>query len=184
MNNFGVLEVDPNDLLLKLEQQLQQSGTPPGSNLPGAGLGDRAFLSLFPDKLHLENPVATEFVTIRPVNFPVWQGVVTGAGRDYTGFDASLVLTCFIQMSADPEMKNTNAISEMTRSVTTLVFKVLSAVQFWTPQDADGNDMLREYARIPDGGFQFTPVDGSGGPWVKVALAYQMKFTAKLPALG
>lgn len=184
MANFGITGVSPNTLLKMLEKQLQESGTPSGSNQPAAGLADRAFLSLWQDELHLTHPKANQFVTIRPTSWPVWQAVVAGAGRENTGFDASFIITCFIQMSTDPELKSVNALSEEVLGVSTLISVVASAIQFWEPTDGDGNDLLREPARIADPGFRFTPVNGRDGPWVKAAIDYGFRFTALLPTLA
>ncbi len=184
MNNFGITAIDPVVLLKALEAQLQQSGTPSGSNLPGAGLADRGFLSYYSDEMHLENPVAIQFATLRPVNFPVWQNVVDGAGRDPgTGFNGVVAVTCFAQNSSDPEMKNTNAISEDAISTTVFVMRVVSALQFWKPIDGDANDMLREPARMDNSGLRFFPVSGKGGPWTRISFNLEIKFTALLPSL-
>lgn len=184
MSNFGVTPVDPNVLLKMLEVQIQDAGTPAGSNKPGAGLGSSGFLSLFTDDIHLADPSAVQFITLRPTNFPTWQSVVSGAGEDNTGFNGIVVVTAFAQMSADPEMKNTNAVSEQVLSATTLIMKAAAALQFWQPKDTDQNDLLRQPARIADSGITFSPVTGRGGPWVKMSFPLELKFTAKLPSLG
>src|SRR5882762_10335735 len=78
---FGITPIAPSALLLLLEKQLQEAGTCTGCVDPaGAGLGSDAFLSLWPDKLHLENPRSKRFVAIRPARFPIWQSIVQGSG--------------------------------------------------------------------------------------------------------
>ena len=196
-SNFGVTPIDPSALLKLLENQLQSGGTPLGSNRPGAGLADRGFLSMFNDEILLGNPPAPQFATIKPTSWPVWQSVVDGVGSTLegfnwtgstnaaqVGFDAICTITCFAQISSDPETKDTNAVSEEALGVTSFVTKVCSAVHFWAPKDTDGNDLLREYARIQTGGLRWTPITGAGGPWLKCAFDLQMRFTALLPALG
>ena len=187
---FGITPVDPAELLRRLVIQLQQSGTPSGSNLPGAGWSDRAFISMFPDKLHLLAPVAPQFVAVRPENYPVWQSVVTGSGAPITsgasfvnlGFDSTVVTTVFLQNSSDPEYKNPNAVTEATLGLLTPIMKTISALQFWTPSDVTtGEILLREYARITDNGFKIIPVDGKDGPWIMAPITWQLRFTALLP---
>lgn len=183
-SNFGITPCDPVVLLKALEAQLQQSGLPAGSNLPGAGLADRGFLSYYSDELHLENPVAERFATLRPVNFSVWQAVVDGSGPTQTGFNGIVAVTCFAQNSSDPEMKNTNAISEDAISTTVFLMRVCSALQFWTPRDGDANDLLREPGRIDNSGLRFFPTTGRGGPWTRITFNYEIHFTALLPSLA
>lgn len=187
--NFGAVPIDPGALLKLVEKQLQEPGTPRGSNIPGGGFGDLAFLSLWPDQLHLDNPRGKQFVAIRPNRFPVWQSVVSGAGtplispqwlNSATGFNAVVTLSCFAQINADPEMRSAQAVSEATLGITSFVLKVIKAVQFWCPctDNTLANTYLREPARMTDGGFGITPKQGRDGWWVHAPVDLELKFTA------
>jgi hypothetical protein len=189
MPAWGVSPIRPQDLLLLLEKQLQDGGTPTGSNLPGAGLGDLAFLSTWPDELMMMNPRGKQFVAIRPSRFPVWQSVVMGAGSvlqgasqipTSTGFNAVVSLVSFVQINADPEMKSRQEVAEETLGVISFVLRVLKAVQFWTPctDDTLGSCYLREYARVTDGGFGVTPKKVGTGYWNVCPFDLEMKFTS------
>lgn len=194
---FGITPIAPGDLLKLLQKQLQDAGTATGCvEVPGAGLGSDAFLSLWPDNMHLENPRSKRFVAIRPNRFPIWQSIVQGSGiptlggvpfaggptiKSTIGFNAVVTLACFTQINADPEMRSALAVSEDVLSVTSFVIKVMAAVQFWVPRDVSGNILLREPARVLDGGFGFKPVSVKGEWWVPSAIDLEMKFTAAFP---
>ncbi len=192
MIGFGVTPIEPGELLKLLEKQLSAAGTPTNSaGTPGAGLGSDAFLSLWPDQMHLDNPRSKRFVAIRPARFPIWQSIVQGAGTPTVGtplinttigFNAVVTLACFVQINSDPEMRSAQAVSDAVLSITAFVMKVFAAVQFWTPRDDSGSTLLREPARILDGGFGFKQVQGKDGWWVPVALDLEMKFTAAFPS--
>lgn len=188
--NYGVEPISPGDLLKKLEKQLQEGGTPTLSNLPGAGLGDLAFLSLWPDQLHLDNPRGKQFVAVRPNRFPVWQSVVSGAGtplvnplwlNSATGFNAVVTLSCFAQINADVEMRSSQAVAEAALGITSFVTRVIKSVQFWTPYTtvAATATYLREPARMSDGGFGITAKQGKDGWWVHAPVDLELKFTSK-----
>ncbi len=188
---FGCTPIAPSDLLLLLEKQLQQAGNCTGCADPvGAGLGTDAFLSLWPDQMHLANPRSKRFVAIRPARFPLWQSIVQGSGapvsagfagiNSMTGFNAVVTMACFVQINADPEMRSSLSITEDVLSVTDFVLnKVFPAVQFWVPTDNNSNILLREPARVLDGGFGFKPVAVKDGWWVPVAFDLELKFSAK-----
>lgn len=189
--------IPPGDLLKLLQKQLQDAGTATGCvEVPGAGLGSDAFLSLWPDNMHLENPRSKRFVAIRPNRFPIWQSIIQGSGtptrgisflggpvvNTTIGFNAVVTLACFTQINADPEMRSALAVSEDVLSITAFVMKVMAAVQFWVPRDASGNILLREPARVLDGGFGFKPVSAKGEWWVPSALDLELKHTAAFPS--
>lgn len=193
MIGFGVTPIAPGELLRLLEKQLSEAGTPTHSaEVAGGGLGSDAFLSLWPDQLHLANPRSKRFVAIRPARFPLWQSIIQGSGtptrgagvvNTAIGFNAVVTLACFVQINSDPEMRSGQTVTDDVLSVTAFVMKVFAAVQFWTPRDAvAGNVLVREPARVQDGGFGFKQVQGKDGWWVPVALDLEIKFTAAFPS--
>lgn len=186
---FGVDPIKPQDLLLLLEQQLQQGGTPTGSNLPGAGLADLAFLTTWPDELLAKMPRGRQFVAIRPSRYPLWQSVVQGAGSPLqgvtqiptsTGFNTVVTLGCFCQINADPETMSRQSLAEETLGVISFVLRVMKAVQFWAPctSATSGRCYLREPARVTDGGFGLTPKRLGDGWWVSAPFDLEMKFSS------
>lgn len=186
---WGIDPIKPQDLMLLLERQLQQGGTPTGSNLPGAGLGDRAFLTAWPDDLLAKIPRASQFVALRPARFPVWQGVVQGAGTPLqgpgrnataTGFNASVSVVCFAQINADVEAVSVRALTEEVQGIMSFVLGVMKAVQFWAPctSAASGRCYLREPARVADGGFGITPKRLGDAWWAVSPFDLELKFTA------
>lgn len=194
----GIGRISPGDLLKLLVRQLSEGGTPLGSNLPGCGLADRAFLTLWPDPLLARNPIAKQFVAVRPNRFPVWQTVIQGSGsplalgydgqNTMTGHNAVVSLVCFTQINADPEMKSTQALTEQALGTLSFVQRVATAVQFWNPADLTGGTAyaaapkyLREPARMTDGGFGVDTMEVGGAWWVKTPLDLELKFTAKYP---
>lgn len=192
----GVALVYPGDLLKLMQKQLAEGGTPTGSNLPGAGLADRAFLSLWNDKLYLKNPRAKQFVVIRPNRFPVWQTVIQGAGspvagfmgqKTMTGFNSVITTVCFTQINADPEMRSVQAITEETLGVISFVLKVIKALQFWNPFDSDPvsstyqSTYLREPCRMTDGGFGLNPIEIGNAWWISSPIDWECKMTARFP---
>lgn len=184
--------IDPGDLLNLLVAQLAAPGTPDGSNLKGAGLGDRAFLTLWPDDLLLRNAKAKQFVAVRPNRFPVWQTVVQGAGsvtagymgqKTMTGFNTVVSLLCFQQNNADPENLSKQAVTEEARGMIALCMKVITAVQFWNPQKgSSGLYYLREPARMTDGGFGLDTRGQKDSFWSRASIDVEVKFTAAFPA--
>ena len=176
--DFGTQTIDTGELLRLVVDRVQKV----------TGLGDRVFLSVWPDDWHLsESPRAIQFVAIRPNNFPVWQSVVSGGGFDYTGFNSGLTITSFVQNSSDPESWSGNALTEEAIGITQLVMKVAGAVQGWFPivgtnADADQRTAtpLREYMRIADSGFRYNTVKKGTNWWSKVSMDVEMKYSAKL----
>lgn len=186
---FGVTPVHPSELLKLLEKQLQQAGQCTGAapNPAGCGLGPDAFLSLWPDDLHMKNPRSKRFVAIRPARFPVWQSIVQGSGHPVggyagvntaIGFNAVVTLACFAQINSDPEMRSSDVIAAETVSVTDFVLRVIKSVQFWTPRNAANDQLLREPARMLDGGFGYKPARVGEAWWVPIAVDVELKFTA------
>ncbi len=187
----GCTPISPQDLLLLLQKQLVEAGNCTGCADPtGAGLGSDAFLSLWPDKMHMENPRSKRFVAIRPARFPLWQSVIQGSGspvsgflgnKTMTGFNAVVTMSHFVQISADPEMRSQLTITEDVLSVTSFIMSTFRALQFWMPSDIDGNLLLREPARVLDGGFGYQPVQARDNLWAPVSFEIEMKFTAAFP---
>lgn len=186
---YGVAPIKPQDLLLLLEKQLQQAGTPTGSNLPGAGLADLGFLTNWPDELLARNPRGKQFVAIRPSRFPIWQSVVQGAGSvlqginqipTSTGFNAVVSLVCFCQINADPENKGTQALTEETLGAISFVLRIMKAVQFWEPctTAARTSCYLREPGRVTDGGFGLNPRRLGDAWWVVSPFDLELKFSS------
>lgn len=186
---WGMAPIKPQDLLALLERQLAASGTPTGSNLAGAGLGDLAFLTLWPDDLLAKLPRGKQFVAVRPARFPLWQSVIQGAGTPLvgagfnttaTGFNATVSVVCFAQINADPETTSRQAISEETLGVTSFVLRVLKSVQFWVPCPTAARTAchLREPARVTDGGFGLTPRRVGDAWWVVAPFDLELKMTA------
>jgi hypothetical protein len=187
---FGVTPIATTDLLKLLEKQLKEAGQCTGAapNPPGAGLGADAFLSLWPDQMHLDNPRSKRFVAIRPARFPIWQSIVQGSGTPTAGylginttigFNAVVTLACFIQINSDPEMRSANVVTEDVLSVTDFIMRVFKAVQFWQPRDGSNNMLLREYARVLDGGFGYKQVNTKDGFWCPISVDLELKYTAK-----
>lgn len=171
MIQFGETPVDPADLLERIERRLQQA----------SGLSaDRVFTSLLPDEDHLQVPPADRFVVLTPVRFPVWQSVVAGGGLGGAGFDATIRTTCFVRMNADQELRSSRAVRDATKGVLALTMRVFSALQFWVPEDSDGNALVREYPRAES--IDFKPQRMKSGPWVSVGVPWQFRFTALLPS--
>jgi hypothetical protein len=185
----GVTPVDPAELLTLFVRQLSESGTGGGCSDPtGAGLGDLAFLSLWPDDLHLVNPRGDKFVAVRPARFPVWQSLIQGSGQTANAspnntFGLNTVVSCliFIRQNSDPEMRSTNTLTQDALSTISFILKVVSSLQFWMPVSSGGAYLLREPARLTDGGFGINPVSGKDGPWVKVSADFSLNFEALLP---
>jgi len=189
--NQGMAPVDPGDLLGLFVRQLSQGGVPEGSNLKGAGLGDRAFLTLWPDDLLLRNARARQFVAVRPNRFPVWQTVVQGAGaptagylgeKTMTGFNTVVSCLLFSQNNADPENFSAKAAAEDALGMVALIGKVISALQFWNPLDQSTQKYyLREPARMTDGGFGLNSRGQKDSFWTTAVIDWEVKFTAKFP---
>lgn len=161
------------DLLLKLVAHLNTK----------LGLGDRAFLTLWSDKMLADLPMAKQYVAIRPARFPVWQSVVTGSGAEHTGFNGIVSLVCLNEINGDPETRSPITLTEESTAIVSSVMKVISAMQFWQPKDDDNNDLLREYGRLVDGGFGFQALTGKESTWSVSSTDWELKFTAKLPPL-
>ena len=104
-----------------------------------------------------------------------------------TGFNTVVTLSCFCQINADVEMRSTQMITEDTLGVLAFVQKVISAIQFWNPQDFDPasptyqDTYLREPARMTDGGFGLTNMEIGDSFWTNAPIDVEMKFTAKFP---
>ncbi len=186
---WGMAPIKPQDLLLLLQKQLQEGGTPTGSNLPGAGLGDLAFLTTWPDDLLAKLPRGRQFVALRPSRFPLWQSVIQGAGSvllgptqilTSTGFNAVVTLSCFAQINADPETLSVQALAEETLGVISFVLRIMKAVQFWAPCTTATSTTcyLREPARVTDGGFGLTPKRMGDGWWVHAPFDLELKMTS------
>lgn len=185
--------IDPAELLRRLTQQLSQAGTPTGSNLVGAGLADRAFLSVWPDDVLVRNVRARQFVAVRPSRFPLWQTVIQGAGSPIngydgnitaTGFNAVVSLVLFNQNNADPENWSAQAATEDTLGFINLALRVMSAVQFWNPFVGSGvgkSYYLREPARVTDGGFSINQRTIKDSFWTTGSLDCELKFTGAFP---
>lgn len=202
MMDIGTAPIGPDELLLMMQTQLQQGGTQTWSNIPGAALGDLAFLSLWPDELHGKNPRGKQFVAIRPNRFPVWQSIITGAGTTLNGFGGDLTTpgfntvvscVCYNQLNADPEMMSAQAIAEDTIGMIRLILKVIRALQFWFPFDPnagpldihgvpEGATYLREPCRMTDGGFGLNPRKLGDSWWSVGVVDFEMKFTAAFPS--
>ncbi len=198
--SWGIKPVDPAELLERFERRIQQK-----AGLPA----DCVFVSLLPDRYHLDKPPGQQFVTIFPGRWPLDQRIAAGAGRcgivgfdnlptgledngdgnrvpsefaeDSTGFDAEWRITVFARMNADQEGRSTRAVREATRGVLALAMKVLSAVHFFVPLDKDNNALVREYPRVLD--LTLSPQEADGKPWVFAAFPLQVRFTAKMPVL-
>lgn len=188
-SSYGVDPITPENLLLLLRDQLRLGGALPWSDLPGAGLGNRAFLTTYPDDVLAKIPPARQFVAIRPSRYPIWQSVVQGAGSvlqgitqipTSTGFNAVVTLVCFAQINADPETLSEQALTEQTLGVISFVRSVMKAVQFWKPctNASQTNCYLREPARVTDGGFGINPKRIGDGYWVIAPFDLETKFTS------
>lgn len=188
---FGVTPITPNELLSLIETQLKEAGDATNSpDTPGAGLGADAFLSLWPDQWHLDDPKSRAFVAIRPNRFPIWQSIIDGSGTPtagyagvthVTGFRALVTMACFVQINADPENKSVQAMTEDVLSVTSFVTRVVAALQMWTPRNSENDQLLREPGRVADPGFTFKPVGGRDGWWVPVPLECEFAFSCRFP---
>ena len=195
-SSYGIQPIEPGDLLKKMEQQLQEGGTPTGSNLKGAGLADLGFLTNWPDRLLAENPRGKQFVALRPSRFPVWQSVIQGAGsvttgflgqKSMTGFDAVVSTVCFTQINADVEMRSAEAIAEPVLGVLSFITqRIIPCLQFWTPFQTPAADPVQYYVREPvrmtDGGFGMTQLSGKDGYWHITTVDWQMRFTCSFPS--
>lgn len=191
--NPGVTPVDITDILNRMVKQLTEAGHPNGPDCnKGAGLGaTNAFLSLWPDQLHLKNPRSKQFVVIRPQRFPVWQSIVQGSGTTYEGYDDvystlgfNMVFSTvmFVAITgSDPEMRSARTLTEDVTSIMPLAMKIIASMQFWMPQDADGNLLLREPARLLDSGLQVKPVNAGDAWWVQGSLDFEAKFSVRVP---
>ena len=186
---WGVDPITPEALLLLLRDQLRKGGALPWSNLPGLGLGERAFITGYPDDVVQRIPDARQQVAIRPGRFPLWQSVVQGAGGtlqgpglipNSTGFNAVVSLICYTQINADPEPRQDQALTEQTFSALAFPRLVMKAVQFWQPcTDATQQRCyLREPGRVTDGGFGVTPKRIGDGYWLICPFDLELKFTA------
>lgn len=171
---FGVTPVEP-DVLLRLIEKRVQEVSP---------LKERAFLSMWDDKVLITNPKATQFATIRPNGFPIWQSVVTGSGFDTTGYNASITLSVFVQHSGDIENQSFRSISDNVLGIVRLVSATMASLQGFVPRDANQNPLVREYMRMSDGGWRMSNIDGKGGPWHRTSVDFECKFTAKLPGIN
>ena len=171
---FGVTPVEPDVLLRLIEMQVQKVSP----------LKERAFLSLWDDKVLVANPKATQFAAIRPNGFPLWQSIVTGSGFDVTGYNASLTLSVFIQHSSDIENQSIRAISDNVLGMVRVVSATMASLQGFIPRDANQNALVREYMRVSDGGWRMTNIDGKGGSWHRTSADFECKFTAKLPGIN
>ncbi len=188
---FGCTPIDVMDLLNLIEKQHCEGGTgATNSNLSGAGLGSDAFLSLWPDPLHLKNPRSKRFVVVRPQRFPVWQSVVQGAGGTWDatlgsnlGFNLVFSSIIFVQITgADAEQRSKLTLTEDVLSVIYTAMKVVSAMQMWVPKDNDQNLLVREPCRLLDSGLQISPVNAGESWWCKASLDFECKFSVKLPS--
>lgn len=188
--NFGMTAIPPADLLGRLEDWVKAK----------TGLSaDAVFLSLAPDDLLLKFPPADQFITITPVRFPVWQGVVAGAGQSFfdaalpavagipgrdsanLGFDALIAVTAFARVNSDQELRGSDLIRSSAFGLVKTATAAVGAIQFWTaPTDADPNvSYLREYMRIADGP-SFVPRQYNNTFWCLCKASYEMRFTAAL----
>ncbi len=178
MFSYGITPVEPEVLLGIIETRVQQV----------TQLGDRAFLSLWDDKFLLQNPIASQFIAIRPDNFPVWQSVTDGSGFENpkTGYNSTLSLLVYVQNNADPENASVQMIREAVLGLTQLVGKAAASLQGWVPTlTVDGEELalVREPMRMTDAGWRFDSTTGKGGPWSKATVAFECRFSAKLPDL-
>ena len=177
--SYGITPITPEDMLGILEKRVQQM----------TGLGDRAFLSLWSQRFLLQSPRAQKFITIRPVNFPVWQSVCDGSGFEnpLTGYNAAITLTVYVHNSSDPETWSINLVRENVLSLTTLVNLAAASMQGYVPivtVDDEELALVREPMRMADSGWRFgDATDGKGGPWSYATVDFECRFSAKLPEL-
>jgi hypothetical protein len=176
MIDFGIAAISPAELLRRFEAHVQEN----------AGLSrDRCFLSLIPPAVHLLSPPADDFITIFPTAFPVWQGVVTGAGAALggpsdLGFDGLVTVHSYNRVAFDQEFRSPAQLSSDTLGVMRRVMDLVAAVQFWTCPDPDDptTSPLREPARLADPGIRVEPKNVKTGTWAVVSTAWSVRFTA------
>lgn len=172
MVEFGIVPIRPADLLGRLEKYLKSYGILPA---------DSVFLSVVPDELHLRFPPSDRFLVLFPSNFPVWQSVVSGTGREQTGFDTQLQVSILTRLSTDQELRSSTVMTNYSLGLAGLIGKTMGALQMWTaPTDANPDvSYLREPMRIQPG-FVVQPREYKQSLWSVARSTWEMKFTAAL----
>ncbi len=147
------------------------------TNLPR----DRVLESLAEDQDHLQFPPADQFLTCRPVSFPVCVPSVAGAGRVITGFDATWRVAVFHRYLADQELRDTRKLRSATTGVLVLVRKVISALQMFSPVSPDNPEqaIVRVPIRLRSFDLQTRPIR-AGSSWTCTPTLWEVKFAADL----
>ncbi len=177
---FGNTPITPADMVGLIETYAKQaSGLPP----------DCVFLSIAPERWHLEFPPSDQFISIFPERFPVWQGVIVGAGLSYSdssldqnlGYDLSVKLTVYTRFNTDEQFRSSAFLRNTSLGVLGVVNRLVTAFQIWTapvPNETD-QSYLREPARIT-GGPNLVPRDFNKTLWALCHTDFEFKHTTKL----
>ncbi len=147
---------------------------------------DRVFSSVFPDKFHLDFPVADKFVCLFIPSFPVDQKDVTGAGSYNTAFDSRLEVRGFVRVEADAEGRSNTWLEDQTFGIYTFAQQLLKSLHMWngtydlSAPDTPTLRFLRRPMRIMPG-FDIERREGRGeSRWGLIKSTYQCSFVASL----
>ena len=180
MTHFGLTPISIGDLLGRLEDRMKLL-----SGLPA----DCVFLSAATENWHLKCPPADQFIVLFPESFPVWQGVVTGAGQSFQeapgeenlGFDLSLKTVIFTRLNTDQEFRSSDLFRNTTLGIAGITNRMLKAYQIWTVPTDDDPDIsyLREPSRIT-GGPTVSHREYEKTFWTLLTTKWEFKFTTTL----
>lgn len=145
---------------------------------------DRVFQSLFEDRVHLEWPVQDRFVTLKINEFPVRQEYVTGGGDIDTLFESRLVVTAFVRLEADPEVRSTVALQDEANGVYRLLKNLAACLQTWDGpvSDDQGLQMFARPMRL-DHGFRIESKGGRDNTrWTVCPMNFNVAFVGDMSA--
>lgn len=183
--NFGTTPVSLPSILSKIEAAAK-TGVAAAITDFGA---DLIFLSSANEEYHLGCPPGDQFLVLFPQSFPVWEGVVLGAGSSYTlspgaenlGFNLALKSVVFTRLNMDQEFRSSELFTNTTLGIMALANAVIRTFQIWTaPVTGDATkSYLREPARITVGP-QISHRDYRKGLWSLLSMTHEMKFTLSM----
>ena len=142
---------------------------------------DRVFASMWSEQDLVDWAPADRFVALFNNEFPVDVPGVSGGGRLTTNFESNLVVTCFVRLEVDPELRNTRLMQDEVFGVYQLVRGVLNALQTWVgPQDTTTELYLfRRPMRVRN--WRVTPRRGkSNTRWAVCPSAWEVSFVSNV----
>ncbi len=136
----------------------------------------RVFATLSTERDLMMRAPSDRFIALRPTNFPIWDGAVTGGGNDDLWMHGELDITLFVRYGVDQSYADDSWLLDSTAGVLALWSNLIHGLQLYDPVDGSGNQVLSEPMRLHPTGWKLrTTTLGNMSTWGRLASTWELQ---------